>query len=226
MIFVISVHVGDRWQRLQGAAIQRWIPGAAELQARGPGDHGSRLNTLALEAIDRADDADLLITLDSDAWPVADPLPTLERLLARVPFVAVRRDEAAGARQPHPCFSACRAGFWRALPGDWTESPMTDATGRRRPAVGGLLLERLGDRWAPLLRMNRVNPHPLMFGLYGDTDPLVYHHGAGSREPSFYAERRALSGPALRAQIERNAALSAEWYERAQADETFWQALL
>jgi hypothetical protein len=47
--------------------------------------------------------------------------------------------------------------------------------------VGGNLLralERAGDDWTPLLRSNRVNLHPLWFGVYGN---VVYHHGAGFR---------------------------------------------
>ena len=39
-------------------------------------------------------------------------------------------------------------------------------------------LERSGDSWTPLLRSNRVNLHPLWFGIYGK---IVYHHGAGFR---------------------------------------------
>jgi hypothetical protein len=248
MIFVLTVHhLSGKWLPLQTAALARWLPDAQVVAwmpsgsyqrlpgAPGgwivrvgdePSEHGTRLNALSLEALRHADPEDILLTLDSDAWPIADPMPTVERLLARVPFVAVRRDEAEGARQPHPCFSACRAGFWSALPGDWTEAPFTDAHGRRRPAVGGRLLERLGDVWAPLLRCNRQNPHPVMFGLYGDTEPIVYHHGAGSREPSFLHERRRLRGPALPARIKLNRELSEEWYQRAVADEKFWHALM
>ena len=40
------------------------------------------------------------------------------------------------------------------------------------------LLEDAGIDWYPMLRTNKVNPHPLQFGVYED---LVYHHGGGFR---------------------------------------------
>jgi hypothetical protein len=55
--------------------------------------------------------------------------------------------------------------------------------GRVKADIGGNLLravERSGREWTPLLRSNRVNPHPLWFAVYGD---IVYHHGAGFRKP-------------------------------------------
>src|SRR5215216_5361638 len=48
--------------------------------------------------------------------------------------------------------------------------------------VGGNLLgllEAAGIDWHPMLRTNKVNPHPLQFGVYED---LVYHHGGGFRQ--------------------------------------------
>jgi hypothetical protein len=244
VIYIVTVHhESDRWIALQAPALARWMPDAqvvAWLPTRAggvppgwitrtgdtPGDHAGRLNDLAAYVCRQAAGDDWLVTLDSDAWPVADPKPTLARLLSAWPLVAVRRDEAMGARQPHPCFSACRVGTWRRLPGDWVERAFVDAGGRARAAVGGDLLARLGDRWAPLLRLNRTSPHPVMLGLYGDDRPIVYHHGAGSREPSFLEERRTLRGSALAAQVERNRQLSTEWAARAGSDPDFWRALM
>ena len=48
--------------------------------------------------------------------------------------------------------------------------------------VGANLYKQLIDRridWLPLLRSNKVNLHPLYFGIYGGA---IYHHGAGFRE--------------------------------------------
>jgi hypothetical protein len=47
--------------------------------------------------------------------------------------------------------------------------------------VGGNLLGLLQERgidWYPMLRTNKVNPHPLQFGVYDD---VVYHQGGGFR---------------------------------------------
>ena len=49
--------------------------------------------------------------------------------------------------------------------------------------VGGNLLgicKRSMEPWTPILRSNHVNLHPLWFALYGG---IVYHHGAGFRDP-------------------------------------------
>ena len=57
------------------------------------------------------------------------------------------------------------------------------------------LLEERGIDWYPLLRTNKVNPHPLQFGVYGD---LVYHHGGGFRRPRAAGSRGCRTGDALR----------------------------
>ncbi len=55
--------------------------------------------------------------------------------------------------------------------------------------VGGNLLKILNDggyQWYPLLRSNTTNLHPLWFGIYAD---IVYHHGAGFRDPECRIDR-------------------------------------
>ena len=41
------------------------------------------------------------------------------------------------------------------------------------------ILERRDQAWTPLLRTNRIDLHPLWFGIYGG---FLYHHGAGFRK--------------------------------------------
>jgi hypothetical protein len=61
-----------------------------------------------------------------------------------------------------------------------------DLGGAEVSDVGGNLLgllEAAGVDWLRLRRLNRADPHPLFFGVYGDDHgPLVYHHGAGFRD--------------------------------------------
>jgi hypothetical protein len=129
-----------------------------------------------------ADPDEVIMFIDGDAFPVAPIMPFLRSKLARYPLVAVRRDENNGDRQPHPCFCATTAGFWRQLPGDWRRGhTWTNPQGKEVTDVGGNLLgllEGAGLEWYPMLRTNKVNPHPLQFGVYED---LVYHHGGGFR---------------------------------------------
>ena len=99
-------------------------------------------------------------------------------------LVAVRRAENGEDRQPHPSFCVIRAGDWERLRGDWSMGHCWETEwGELVSDSGGNLLatlERNGEKWTPLLRSNRHNPHPLWFAIYGD---VLYHHGAGFRIP-------------------------------------------
>ncbi len=147
--------------------------------------------------------------LDGDAFPIADLTPRLADMLARVPLVAIRRDENLGDRQPHPSFCATAVGFWKQIEGDWSPGYKWRTTaGYRVSDVGGNLLgelERRGITWAPLLRTNRRNLDPLWFGIYGD---LVYHHGSGFRGPDSRLDREYIRRP-LRVPILRRRRLEA-----------------
>lgn len=146
------------------------------------GMHAGKLNHLAAEITHVACDSDLLMFLDGDAFPIADPMPLIEEGLAKAPLIAVRRAENVDEPQPHPCFCVTTVGTWRSLPGDWTAGPMwPGARGTMTSDVGGNLLRKLEltqTPWVQVLRSNRTNLDPLYFALYGDT---VYHHGAGFR---------------------------------------------
>lgn len=148
------------------------------------GNHEGKLNLLAAEIAADASDDDVILFLDGDAFPVADPMPVVYEGLASTSLVAVRRDENHGDPQPHPCFCAIRVGEWERLHGDWSPGyTWSDARGKPMTDVGGNLLgalRRHGAPWTPLLRTNVRNDHPVWFGVYGN---VVYHHGAGFRKP-------------------------------------------
>jgi hypothetical protein len=146
------------------------------------GLHAAKLNHLAMEIGHEAADGDLVMFLDGDAFPIADPMPLINDGLAKAPLLAVRRRENAEEPQPHPCFCVTTVKTWRTLPGDWCAGHTWPGQ-RGRPAsdVGGNLLRRLelsSTPWVEVLRSNRRNLDPLYFGIYGDT---IYHHGAGFR---------------------------------------------
>jgi hypothetical protein len=148
------------------------------------GAHAGKLNNLAMEIAHEADaDADdLLMFLDGDAFPIADPLPLIRDGLAKAPLIAVRRAENLGDAQPHPCFCVTTVGTWRELHGDWSAGHRWSTPDGRRPTdVGGNLLRALEltkTPWVEVLRSNREHMDPLLFAIYGDT---IYHHGAGFR---------------------------------------------
>jgi hypothetical protein len=193
-------------------------------------NHAHRLDRLVQEVLTEALADDVLITLDSDALLIADPRPLLARL-DDLPLIAVCRDreatEAWRRHQPHPSFSAMRVATWLARGCTWKPTTrISRDTKSLVNAAGGQLLEVFGDTWLKLRRVNRVNPHYLMIALYGEdgAEPVVYHHGAGSRVPLF-----AIDKAAPRAQwpgrIQNNQALSETWFTRA-ADPDFWRALM
>jgi hypothetical protein len=205
------------------------------------GRHAGKLNLLARVALDDAVPDDTLMFLDGDAFPIADPVPTVEKALATTALVAVRRDENLGDPQPHPCFCVTTAGTWSDLGGDWSNGPSwTNRDGRVVSDVGATmlwLLDRAGLTWTPLLRSNRRELHPVLFGVYAG---VVYHHGAGYRPmvTRVDVEARGIDRrwpgplgrvvpPVLRAiQDRRNRRLSDEVFEHLARDPEFYRRFL
>jgi hypothetical protein len=198
MFRVATVHwLSDSWIEPQLRFIERNMPEGTQVFAslngvdrswwskfafadELPGNHAQKLNALAAIASEGADPDDYLVFMDGDAFPISTIGP---EILRGTPLAAVRRDENLGDPQPHPCFCVTTVGFWTDIGGDWRPGyTWTNTLGYRTSDVGGNLLGRLKSQhvaWRPLLRSNRVNLHPLWFGIYED---LVYHHGAGFRE--------------------------------------------
>ena len=155
--------------------------------------HTEKLNALASAVAGEAAPDDLLLFLDGDAFPIAPLDEFLADALARVPLVAVRRDENLDDEQPHPSFCATTVGFWTELAGDWNPGyTWRNAAGKEVTDAGGNLLGLLrenGVEWQPLLRSNCINLSPLWFGVYAD---LAYHHGAGFRGGLCRRDREAI----------------------------------
>jgi hypothetical protein len=162
------------------------------------GLHAAKLNHLAMEIAHAAEGEDLIMFLDGDAFPIADPMPLIRDALERAPLVAVRRVENAGEPQPHPSFCVTTVATWRALPGDWSAGPTwPGARGQPTSDVGGHLLRELELShvpWVQVLRSNGRDLDPLYFGLYGD---VIYHHGAGFRRGELSPAHRMGAPPPL-----------------------------
>jgi hypothetical protein len=160
------------------------------------GSHAGKLNHLAAEIAHEAADDDLLMFLDGDAFPIADPMALIDEGLSGARLIAVRRAENLDEPQPHPCFCVTTVGTWRTLPGDWSSGPAwAGPRGLRRTDVGGNLLRRLElskTPWMDVLRSNRTDLDPVYFAIYGD---VVYHHGAGFRVGTPSGVHRAGGGP-------------------------------
>jgi hypothetical protein len=266
MIYVATVHYrSPAWIEIQTGHLREHVPGPMQiwtsLEGIDPsygrhfdrvleqrGSHAGKLNHLAFEISQVAADDDLLVFLDGDAFPIADPTGLIERgLSGDSELVAVRRAENVEEPQPHPCFCVTTVGLWRRLPGDWTAGPTwPGARGVPTTDVGGNLLRRLeatGTRWTEVLRSNRKDLDPLYFAIYGEA---IYHHGAGFRvgelspahrqhapqplPPARLAPlrplRRAVNGLRWRrwerATQQRQVRLSEQFYERIRAGGSDW----
>lgn len=194
------------------------------------GHHAEKLNHLASEIVAEAADDDLLMFLDGDAFPIADPQPLIAAGLSEAPLLAVRRAENFDDPQPHPCFCVTDVVTWRSLPGDWREGMTWPGPGGRQITdVGAGLLQQLqltDTPWTQVLRSNQHDLHPLFFGIYGD---VIYHHGAGFRLPHSRADLAILaaaggpSGPsAAREMLTRNHREAEAVFERIQRDDSGW----
>jgi hypothetical protein len=151
------------------------------------GDHAAKLNLLADIIRFNADPSDVVMFIDGDAWPIAPIAPLIRERMEPQRLIAVQRYENNADIQPHPCFCLTTVGLWHEIGGDWHPGyTWFDPQGVPVTDVGGNLLEaveRAGIDWYPLRRVNRVDPHPVFFGVYGDDTygGVVYHHGAAFR---------------------------------------------
>ncbi len=157
--------------------------------------HAIKLNLLAdMAAFNAEHGDDLLIFIDGDAFPVGDVLQFARSKLNEYPLVAILRRENDGDIQPHPSFCVTTIKFWKEIDGDWKDGfGWKNTRGENVTDVGGNLLKILNEKkidWYPMLRSNRRDLHPLWFGLYED---LIYHHGAGFRQPVSRADLAELS---------------------------------
>ncbi|HME02587.1 MAG TPA: hypothetical protein VKG38_06090 [Solirubrobacteraceae bacterium] len=262
MLHIATAHyLSPRWIEIQTRYLREYIAAPfqtwASLEGIDPaygvhfdrtveqlGSHAGKLNHLAMEILEEASDDDLLMFLDGDAFPIADPMPFIADSLAKAPLIAVRRAENVNSPQPHPCFCVTTVRTWRSLPGDWSGGPTwPGGQGWNVTDVGSLLMRKLelaGLPWIEVLRSNRNNLDPLYFAVYGD---LVYHHGAGFRAEKLAATHRASAeDPAPmrgssrlrrrrwieweRAKRERLADQSARVFERIERGGTDWLAEL
>jgi hypothetical protein len=148
--------------------------------------HATKLNLLSdiiyFNSVDKSND--LIVFLDGDAFPIGDIITFARQKLKTHLLVAVQRLENNGDLQPHPSFCVTTVDSWKQIGGDWKQGhTWLDPNGRAITDVGGNLLGILQRRrvdWYPMHRSNRFNLHPLWFGIY---EGLIYHHGAGFRDP-------------------------------------------
>lgn len=146
-------------------------------------EHDRKLNLLADIMCSHAEDKDIIIFIDGDAFPIQPLFPYIQEMVDKHQLVAVQRLDNLGDIQPHPCFCAIKASFWREIDGDWHNGySWINSHGVSVTDTGASMLQKMEEHkinWYPMVRSNTKDLHPLLFGVY---DNLIYHHGAGFRD--------------------------------------------
>lgn len=144
--------------------------------------HADKLNRLAERICHDNQDDDYILFLDGDAFPIAPIEGTFLQEMNKYTLTAIQRIENNGDIQPHPSFAMVKIGKWKEINGTWERGyTWPDRQGRSVTDLGGELLRILETNkldWLKITRSNRMDLHPLYFGIYGN---LIYHHGAGFR---------------------------------------------
>lgn len=169
-IYIVSPHVGDSWKSIQKQFIAKHTKDSYQLFQFDVPDKCHHLKALhyCLVLIDRQNPKldDLIIEMDSDAFPINDNWITkIKEYLENNEFTAVQRLENPNFYKTiaHPCF--CAWYYKTKINFNWTA---------RNPYIIGWETRK----WKKLHRTNKKNVHSQMFGIY---DNLVLHTGAGSR---------------------------------------------
>ena len=160
-------------------------------------NHMDKLNSLTKVVMDddETKDDDLLIWMDSDAFPVDDVNDYVVEKLSKYPLIAVHRLEHAREEfHPHPSFTCTNVFFWKKHKLNWDGVPGiiddNNPMGLNKHGLhdpGGKLYQDLLENnieWYRMRRTKSLTKHVVFFTIY---DNLVYHHGAGSRGSTSYA---------------------------------------
>ena len=213
-------HVSETWQRITGdepafiadystamKAAKKWHGTArCVLSAAISCDHAVQLEYLMSEAVRDAPADDVLLVLDSDAWPVASLREHVLPLIDGgndVELVAVRRAVEGMALWPHPSFAVTTCGLWVSSYHSWgLAESLSDVvhhgfTRKLQQQVGeahvgrtchskeyeidtgAMLWGSYNDslsRWVALDRVNSLNLDPLFYGVYGRNGVALVYH--------------------------------------------------
>jgi|TARA_Y100000289_G_scaffold39202_1_gene38653 hypothetical protein len=148
-------------------------------------DHATKLDNLfkVVAEDEGTKDDDVVIFLDSDAFPIDNVNEYVKSKLQSYIFCAVHRPEIIKCPIPHPCFAFCTMDFWINNNFSWMPPDFTRAVKSCTYDTGGKVLsdlQRNNIEWLRIKRTNRssIYYHPVFFSSY---DNIVYHHGASSR---------------------------------------------
>ncbi len=246
MIHILTIHYKDKWVDIQKKQLEKFIDEDYKVYTRlgenhdkhndkfdgaldGAG-HWTESMKLLLDFIHKnAKSDDKVLLLDSDAFPIKPISSFLNEKLKDYPFVSCQEPEHEidnTRKIPHPMFMLFEAKH--ILEGDledYLNRIIDDGTGTW---WGGVIswLHRNGYEYYPIERSNKINLHPLYFGVYGD---IIYHHWAGSRKMITRPDRRRAtkSGEDIDTIAEENHKISESVFEQIESQiDTFMDYLM
>lgn len=143
----------------------------------GEWNHRIKLNRLADLISNEAQNDDIILFLDGDAWPIAPIDNVIKETLDEFSIGALIRTEN-GERHAHPCFMFTKVGFWNENKLNWKGGEING----KKYDVGYIthVLNSKKLKWRKFNRTKGLTSHKVFFSIYGD---IVYHHGAGFRSP-------------------------------------------
>ena len=144
-------------------------------------NHMAKLNSLTNIVLksNGVEESDLLIWLDSDAFPIKHLDEYISKKMSKYNFIAINRPENGGDRIPHPSFTCSTVSFWKKHNLNWN-----GLSGVRKHGLndtGGYIYKVLTQKkieWYKLLRTSSLTKHEVFFTIY---DNLIYHHGMQTR---------------------------------------------
>tara|TARA_A100001201_G_scaffold24081_1_gene27278 strand:- start:134 stop:946 length:813 start_codon:yes stop_codon:yes gene_type:complete len=149
---------------------------------KGGNYHATDGNRHIFPAIEsNAKKGDIILRMDSDAFLVGDITQDFVDMVTDKKFIALcepQHEWDTNVVTPHPA-------FW-SYPVEFLQQGLAEVMGaiiedNNSNWWGGVdkWLKNNNIEWSPITRSNKIDLHPLYFGIYGD---LVYHHWAGSRK--------------------------------------------
>lgn len=149
-------------------------------------DHATKLDDLfkVVAEDENTKDDDVVIFLDSDAFPIGNINDYIESKLKGYDLAGVSRPEDDYRYfSIHPCFTFCTVAFWKQNNLTWHGVNMQAPIKNFLDDTGGLLYQDISKKNIKCFKIfkstkSSIDTHPIFFSSYGD---IVYHHGAGSR---------------------------------------------
>mgnify|MGYP001216526833 FL=1 len=199
MLHILTIHFKDKWVDIQKRELKKYISEDYKVYTRlgenyekhkdkfdgaieGQGHWTESMGLLLKFINENAKVGDKVLLIDSDAFPIAPISEFMEYALSQAEFVSCQEPKHEwddDYKIPHPMFMLFDAKH--ILEGnlsDYLSKIIKDQSGNW---WGGAMqwIKENNYREGVLIRSNKINLHPLYFGIYNN---LIYHHWAGSRK--------------------------------------------